>query len=127
MSTPLRTIRKPLGIVLPMDEVKRRVIIDALDKCRGDRILAAHLLGIGKTTLYRMASAYHYQGPEAQAEALTTVPPLSRGQPVERMSTGDRFRESAGYAEAFPRIAANHSPRPRHASDRTGNSPDDIS
>jgi len=108
MSTPLRTIRKPLGIVLPMDEVKRRVIIDALDKCRGDRILAAHLLGIGKTTLYRMASAYHYQGPEAQAEALTTVPSLSREQPVGRMSTGDRFRAPAGYAEASPRIAANH-------------------
>jgi len=55
-----------------------------------------------------MASAYRYQGPEAQAEALTTVPSLSREQPVGRMSTGDRFRAPAGYAEASPRIAANH-------------------
>jgi ABC-type molybdenum transport system ATPase subunit/photorepair protein PhrA len=84
-----------------MDEVKRRVIVDALDKCRGDRILAAHLLGVGKTTLYRMASAYHYQGPQAQAEALLTVPPLGRGQSVERMRTGERFREPVGYTEAF--------------------------
>jgi transcriptional regulator of acetoin/glycerol metabolism len=81
MSTLSKTIRKPLGIVLPMDEVKRRVIVDALDKCRGNYILAAHLLGIGKTTLYRMARAYHYQPPESQAEALVTVPPLRQERP----------------------------------------------
>jgi transcriptional regulator of acetoin/glycerol metabolism len=81
MSTLLQTIRKPLGIVLPMDEVKRRVIVDALDKCRGNCILAAYLLGIGKTILYRMARAYHYQPPESQAEALRAVPPLRREQP----------------------------------------------
>jgi hypothetical protein len=117
----LRIIQKPLGIVLPMDEVKRRVIVDALDKCRGDRILAAHLLGIGKTTLYRMARTYHYQGPEAQAEALMTVPPLRRGQPLERMSTGDRFTEPAGLRRGLPEIVASQQPKLRHASDRRDN------
>lgn len=81
MSTLLKTIQRPLGIVLPMDEVKRRVIVDALDKCSGDRILAARLLGIGKTTLYRMARAWHYERPDLQAAALMTVPPLRRGPP----------------------------------------------
>lgn len=81
MSTRLKKRRKPLGIVLPMDEVKRQVIVDALDKCRGDRILAAHLLGIGKTTVYRMARAWRYERPESQATALLTVPSLRRGPP----------------------------------------------
>jgi transcriptional regulator of acetoin/glycerol metabolism len=81
MSTLLQTIQKPLRIVLPMKEVKRRVIVDALDKCRGNCILSAHLLGIGKTTLYRMARAYQYKPPESQAEALRSVPPLRREQP----------------------------------------------
>jgi len=31
--------------------VKRRVIVNALDKCGGNYPLAAHLLGIGKTTI----------------------------------------------------------------------------
>jgi hypothetical protein len=39
------------GIILPLDEVKRRVIIDAFDKCKGSYLMAARLLGIGKTAL----------------------------------------------------------------------------
>jgi transcriptional regulator of acetoin/glycerol metabolism len=34
--------------------VKRRAVAEALDQCHGNRLLAARLLGIGKTTLYRM-------------------------------------------------------------------------
>jgi hypothetical protein len=44
MSTLLQSIRQPLGAILPLSEVKRRVIVDALDKCGGDYLLAAHLL-----------------------------------------------------------------------------------
>jgi len=61
MTIFLKTIREPLGIILPLEEVKRRVICDALDKCGGNYLLAARLLGIGKTTVYRMARAYNYQ------------------------------------------------------------------
>jgi hypothetical protein len=69
----LKTIRKPFGIILPLDEVKRRVICDALDKCDGNYPLAARLLGIGKTTVYRMARAYNYQTPKVQGKGLMTV------------------------------------------------------
>jgi DNA-binding NtrC family response regulator len=81
MTTFLRTARKPLGIVLPLDEVKRRIICDALDKCGGNRLLAARLLGIGKTTVYRMVRLYNYQLPNVQGKGLMTV---SQGSPFPR-------------------------------------------
>jgi transcriptional regulator of acetoin/glycerol metabolism len=64
----LKTLQRPLGIIVPLDEVKRRVIIDALDKCNGRYRLAARLLGIGKTTLYRSAKAYDYQPPRSKGK-----------------------------------------------------------
>ncbi len=73
MSTSLKSIRQPLGAILPLEEVKRRVIVDALDKCPGNYLLAAHLLGIGRTTIYRMVRVYNYQPPKIQAEGLMTV------------------------------------------------------
>jgi transcriptional regulator of acetoin/glycerol metabolism len=54
----LRKMRRPLGIILPLDEVKRRAIRDALDKCGGNCSLAASLLGLGSSTVYRMARVY---------------------------------------------------------------------
>jgi Bacterial regulatory protein, Fis family len=69
----LRTIRKPLAVILPLNEVKRRAVCDALDKCGGNYPLAARLLGLGKTTVYRMASVYNYEPPKMQAEGLRTV------------------------------------------------------
>jgi DNA-binding NtrC family response regulator len=44
--------------VLPLVEVERRAIIQALEYTRGDRTMAAHLLGIGRTTLYRKLKEY---------------------------------------------------------------------
>jgi transcriptional regulator of acetoin/glycerol metabolism len=74
MSTLLKSIRQPLGTILPLSEVKRRVIVDALDKCGGNYLLAAHLLGIGRTTIYRMRRMYCYQQPRIQAERLMSMP-----------------------------------------------------
>ena len=84
VTTLLKTIRKPFGIILPVDEVNRRVICDALDKCGGNYLLAARLLGIGKTTVYRMARAYNYQTPKMQAKALMTV---SQDHPLSAWTT----------------------------------------
>lgn len=84
MTTFHKTTREPLGIILPLDEVKRRVICDALDKCGGNYLLAARLLGIGKTTVYRKARAYNYQTPKVQGTVLMTVPqdpPFQHRQP----------------------------------------------
>ena len=77
MTTFLKRIRKPFGIIVPWEEVERRVIYDALDKCGGNYLLAARLLGIGRTTLYRKASVYNYQTPKVQARVLMTVPQSS--------------------------------------------------
>ncbi len=44
--------------VLPLAEVERCAIKGALDRTNGDRALAARLLGIGRTTLYRKLREY---------------------------------------------------------------------
>lgn len=44
--------------ILPLAEVERRAIVAALHATRGDRTLAAQLLGIGRTTLYRKLKSY---------------------------------------------------------------------
>jgi DNA-binding NtrC family response regulator len=50
----------PGGAVLPLQEVERQAIEQALAYTRGDRSMAAHLLGIGRTTLYRKLKEYGY-------------------------------------------------------------------
>jgi DNA-binding NtrC family response regulator len=48
----------PGGGVVPLSEIERRAIIGALEFTKGDRAVAAHLLGIGRTTLYRKLKEY---------------------------------------------------------------------
>jgi DNA-binding NtrC family response regulator len=45
--------------VVPLNEMERSAIIHALEYTRGDRMMAAHLLGIGRTTLYRKLKEYN--------------------------------------------------------------------
>jgi DNA-binding NtrC family response regulator len=45
--------------ILPLIEIERRAILQAMEHTRGDRAVAAHLLGIGRTTLYRKLKEYH--------------------------------------------------------------------
>jgi DNA-binding NtrC family response regulator len=69
-----------------LSEVKRRVIVDALDKCGGNYLLAAHLLGIGRTTIYRMGRMYRYQQPRIQVERLMSISPCKPSfDPRDRM------------------------------------------
>lgn len=44
--------------ILPLTEMERRAIIQALEYTKGDRLMAAGLLGIGRTTLYRKLKEY---------------------------------------------------------------------
>jgi transcriptional regulator with PAS, ATPase and Fis domain len=44
--------------VLPLEELERRAILRALRESSGDKLAAARLLGIGKTTLYRKLKQY---------------------------------------------------------------------
>jgi DNA-binding NtrC family response regulator len=44
--------------VIPLEEMERQAILRALSGAGGDKLLAARLLGIGKTTLYRKLHKY---------------------------------------------------------------------
>jgi DNA-binding NtrC family response regulator len=48
--------------VVPLAELERRAILNAIRYTRGDRNLAAVLLGIGRTTLYRKLREYEQAG-----------------------------------------------------------------
>jgi len=51
--------------IVPLDELERRAIMRALHESGGDKLAAARLLGIGKTTLYRKLKQY---GSQAQPQ-----------------------------------------------------------
>ena len=87
--------RPPQTGVLPLHEVERRAIEQALSFTQGDRTTAAHLLGIGRTTLYRKLKEYGYPpgghgsngnpagsgvplgGPEARPNSVNNFPPAA--------------------------------------------------
>ena len=45
-------------VVIPIEELEKQAILRALHQLGGDKLLAAKLLGIGKTTLYRKLKEY---------------------------------------------------------------------
>jgi len=45
-----------------LEEMERRAILRALRETNGDKLAAARLLGIGKTTLYRKLKQYGAEG-----------------------------------------------------------------
>ena len=49
------------GGIVPMAEMEKQTIMNALAHLNGDKILAARRLGIGKTTLYRKLKEYGSQ------------------------------------------------------------------
>jgi DNA-binding NtrC family response regulator len=55
---PPRIEPKPPPAILPLSEIEKRAILEALDYTKGDHSLAAQLLGIGRTTLYRKLKEY---------------------------------------------------------------------
>jgi two-component system response regulator HydG len=52
---------QPTNGIVPMAELERQTILNALTQVNGDKMLAARLLGIGKTTLYRKLKEYQSQ------------------------------------------------------------------
>ena len=53
----------PTEEVVPLALQERRAILDAIRKTQGDKLTAARLLGIGKTTLYRKLKEYGIADP----------------------------------------------------------------
>jgi DNA-binding NtrC family response regulator len=50
--------------ILPLEEMERRAILRTLRETGGDKLSAARMLGIGKTTLYRKLKQYNMEHPE---------------------------------------------------------------
>ena len=50
--------------LLPLEELERRAILRTLRQTTGDKLAAARILGIGKTTLYRKLKQYHMETAE---------------------------------------------------------------
>jgi two-component system response regulator HydG len=48
----------PESRILPLAEVEKQAILGTLEQLNGDKLMAARLLGIGKTTLYRKLKEY---------------------------------------------------------------------
>jgi len=48
----------PQSGIIPLTEMEKRAILEALEYTKGDRVMAAYLLGIGRTTLYRKLKEY---------------------------------------------------------------------
>jgi len=44
--------------ILPLAEMEKQAILDALQQLNGDKLMTARALGIGKTTLYRKLKEY---------------------------------------------------------------------
>ena len=61
LTMPLREVLQSAGgnlSVTSLAEMERNAIIDAINRLDGDKLRAAQLLGIGKTTLYRKLKEY---------------------------------------------------------------------
>ena len=58
-SAPVMAMPQNIPPVIPLSELERRAIMNALEYTKGDRAVAAHLLGIGRTTLYRKLKEYN--------------------------------------------------------------------
>jgi DNA-binding NtrC family response regulator len=51
------------GKILPLAEVEKQTILQALERLNGDKLMTARMLGIGKTTLYRKLKEYGINQP----------------------------------------------------------------
>jgi two-component system response regulator HydG len=54
-------VSQPSNTILPIAELERQMILNALAQVNGDKMMAARMLGIGKTTLYRKLKEYEFQ------------------------------------------------------------------
>jgi two-component system response regulator HydG len=52
--------------VMPLADLEKQAILEAIRKLNGDKLLAARLLGIGKTTLYRKLKEYGIAEPSIE-------------------------------------------------------------
>ena len=63
-----------VGRVLPIAEVERHAILNAVAEAKGDKLLAARMLGIGKTTLYRKLREYESSANQSELAQNSPAP-----------------------------------------------------
>ncbi len=68
-ASPLGAPGANRGPVMPLAQLEKEAILDTLRKLNGDKLLAARLLGIGKTTLYRKLKEYGISPPDGEDHA----------------------------------------------------------
>ena len=58
-SSPAQVVtREPGPGIVPVADLEKQAILGAIAQLHGDKLTAARLLGIGKTTLYRKLKEY---------------------------------------------------------------------
>jgi len=87
MSKLLKRVRQvPSGPILPLLEVRHRTVTDAIDKCGGNYMLAAKMLGVGRTTIYRWVRTHGYGCPKDQADQAVTLQAATQRMRTESKS-----------------------------------------
>jgi two-component system response regulator HydG len=61
VSSGLPTPGEVSAKIVSMAELEKQTILTTITQLNGDKLLAARLLGIGKTTLYRKLKEYRIQ------------------------------------------------------------------
>ncbi len=68
LPSPIQNAQHPIpreaaesGRIVPIADLEREAILRTIDQLKGDKLLAARMLGIGKTTLYRKLKEYAIQ------------------------------------------------------------------
>lgn len=62
-SLPTEVSQARNGEIVPIVEMEKQAILETIRQLKGDKIMAAKLLGIGKTTLYRKLKEYGLNDP----------------------------------------------------------------
>jgi DNA-binding NtrC family response regulator len=88
-TSPMNTEGCP---VLPLADLEKREILRAIEYTKGDRTVAAALLGIGRTTLYRKLKEYGFD--DGTSTALTCL--------SDALGSGSAARESHEPADVAP-------------------------
>jgi DNA-binding NtrC family response regulator len=102
--------------VLPLARMERQAILEALSRLKGDKRLAARLLGIGKTTLYRKLTEYGVSDKTFPDPCL-----LGRCKPANRATTArPRRPRTTDDSPLMTTVSHNHNPHPSMVSMETG-------
>ena len=84
---PRRVDPVPPPAIMPLSEIEKRAILEALDYTKGDHSLAAQLLGIGRTTLYRKLKEYRLMTPDTMESKPMATADMASADPCMTQPT----------------------------------------